>query len=96
MTCSQGVECPSATCNGVLIRRQEGPGGEVLDFTCAQCQRVVPPKNRQGTGPLDLEQQAHVMLRQGLAAARQAVSCAHARPAGLAMCSSPASSCPAN
>ena len=52
----------------------------MLDFTCTQCKRVVPPKNEQGTGPLDLEQRANAMLQQGLAAARQAVSSAHARP----------------
>lgn len=74
MLCVQGVECPNAVCNGVLIRRQEEPGGEVLDFICAQCKRVVLPKNRQGTGPLDLEQRADAMLQQGLAVARQAVS----------------------
>ena len=86
MNCTQGVECPNTTCNGVLIRRQNEPGGEVLDFTCAQCKRVSLPRNRQGTGPLDLEQQANAMLQQGLAAARQAVSSAHARPVQQCAC----------
>ena len=68
----QGFSCSKGLCRDVMLKDVQ-PGTAEDVFKCVVCGHTTPARTVDGTGPLDIEQQADDMYRDAVGVLRQQV-----------------------
>lgn len=68
----QGMSCSKAQCGEVMLKHTQ-PDTQADVFKCVGCGNMAAARNVEGSGPLDMEQQADDLYNHALGVLQQQV-----------------------